>query len=331
MNPSRRQFLRQSLTAVAAGAAVSCGAEPQPARQKTSGGGSKRSLVVRAHRPNVRAAPDRYDLAVLDEMLGACMARLTNTADAASAWKSLFSPKDHVALKINTLGGKLSTSPAVVDAIVRGLVSAGVAENHILVWDRFNRELISAGFTIKTSGKGHLCAGTEEEYDNRLTVHGQIGGSLSRLLTEFATAMINVPILKDHNVAGLAVSMKNLYGIIDNPNRYHGNNCDPYIADIADLPIVREKMRLIVCDAIYAQYEAGPTYYPKYYYAADTIMAATDPVALDTVGWQMIEAKRREAGLKSLEDSGRPPRWLATAAARGIGQNDLGKIDVADV
>jgi len=332
MNPTRRQFLRQSLLVAAGSAALSCSAEPSTPGAPQAAKAPGRSLVVRAKRPKVSLGPDRFDPAVLDEMLGASLARLTNTANGTAAWKALFSAKDRVALKVNTLGGRgLSTNPAVVGAIVRGLLDAGVAENDVLVWDRFNRELIRAGFTINNGGKGYRCFGTEGDYEREITTHGQIGGFLSPLLTRFPTALINVPLVKDHNLAGVAISMKNLYGVIDNPNRYHNDNCDPFIADVADLPVVRQKMRLIVCDALYGQYEAGPAYSAKFRWEANSLIVATDPVALDTIGWQMIEAKRREAGLKPLAEVGRPPRWLATAASRGLGQNDPAKIEVTEV
>jgi len=333
MYRSRREFLRASIALATGSAALSCSAE-NPASKKSADAARKpgRSIVVRAHRPKVRIGRDRFDPAVLDEMLSACLMRLTGASDPKSAWRKFFAPSDRVALKVNTLGGRgLSTNPAVVEAIVRGLVSIGIPERNILAWDRFNRELIRAGFRINRSGKGYLCYGTERGYESSITIHGKIGGSLSPLLTQFPTALINVPILKDHNLAGVAISMKNLYGTIDNPNRYHDNNCDPYIADIADLPVVRRKMRLIICDALYGQYEAGPAYNPRYRWNADMLMVATDPVALDTIGWRMIEEKRREAGLKPLAEVGRPPKWLATAASRGLGQNDPAKIEVIDV
>jgi len=347
MNTSRRQFLCESLALAASAAALSCSAESSPSAKSSTaaagaaggGGFSGRSLVVRSRRPpgqagvtSVRTGPDRFDPAVLDKMLGGCLGRLTNTTDGTAAWKALFSPKDRVALKVNTLGGLgLSTKPAVAEAIVRGLISAGVPESGILVWDRFNRELIRAGFQINRSGKGYRCFGTEGDYETRMTVEGKIGGFLSPLLTDFPTALINVPIVKDHNLAGVAISMKNLYGMIDNPNRYHDNNCDPYLADMLSLPVVRQKMRLIVCDALNGQFEAGPAFHPTFRWEADTILAATDPVALDTIGWQMIEAKRRQVTLKPLAEVGREPRWLKTAASRGLGQNDPTKIELVDL
>jgi len=54
-------------------------------------------------------------------------------------------------------------------------------------------------------------------------------------------------------------------------------------------------------------------------------------VALDYWGWQIIEARRKEIGLKTLEQEGRPPRQLASAAALGLGTNDPQKIDLVEV
>jgi hypothetical protein len=319
--------LRESLVLTALGPVAACAAEPSTGKPP-----SAKAQVFRAKRDAARVEGRTFAPAVLDEMLGALIVRLTNANAPAGGWKALFSAKDRVAIKVNTLGGPgLSSNPALVEAIVRGLVGAAVGESNILVWDRFNRELLRAGFKINSGGAGAKCYGTEGRYEPDMTVHGKVGGFLSPLLTQFPTALINVPVLKDHNLSGVAISMKNLYGTIDNPNRYHDNNCDPYIADMADLPVVKEKMRLIVCDALNAQYEAGPAYNAKYVWPANTILMATDPVALDATGWQMIEAKRREAGLKPLADVGRPPHWLATANGRGLGENDPKKIEVNEI
>jgi hypothetical protein len=52
-------------------------------------------------------------------------------------------------------------------------------------------------------------------------------------------------------------------------------------------------------------------------------------VALDSVGWQLIERKRAEMGLKTLESEDRAPRYIATAADREhrLGTNDPRKIE----
>jgi len=58
-----------------------------------------------------------------------------------------------------------------------------------------------------------------------------------------------------------------------------------------------------------------------------------DRVAIDQVAWQMIERKRAEASVNTLEAAGRPPRYIATAAdaAHALGTNDPNKIQRMEV
>ena len=55
-------------------------------------------------------------------------------------------------------------------------------------------------------------------------------------------------------------------------------------------------------------------------------MVGTDPVAVDRIGLEMIERKRREVGMPPLKDVGREPGYIKTASERGLGVSDLGKI-----
>ena len=57
--------------------------------------------------------------------------------------------------------------------------------------------------------------------------------------------LINLPVLKDHDGAGVTIALKNMYGAIHNPNKYHPNGCDPYVADLNMLPEIRSRMKLI--------------------------------------------------------------------------------------
>jgi hypothetical protein len=92
-------------------------------------------------------------------------------------------------------------------------------------------------------------------------------------------------------------------------------------------------MRLTICDATTAQYEGGPAYKPEYSWSPNALILSQDPVALDTTGWQTIERKRAERGLKTLEGDGRKPRYLATAAdgEHRLGTDDPGRISVVEV
>jgi hypothetical protein len=90
---------------------------------------------------------------------------------------------------------------------------------------------------------------------------------------------------------------------------------------------------LTLCDATTAQYEGGPAYKPEYSWKQNALIVSQDPVALDYTGWQIIERKRAEKGLKTLEAEGRAPRYIATAtdAEHRLGTNDPGRIAVDEV
>jgi uncharacterized protein (DUF362 family) len=136
--------------------------------------------------------------------------------------------------------------------------------------------------------------------------------------------LISVPVLKDHDGAGVSMALKNMYGVIHNPNKYHPNGCDPYVADVNMLPEIRAKLRLTVCDAMTACYEGGPAFKPQFSWQPNALIVSQDPVALDFSGWQIIERKRAAMGLKTLESAGRAPRYIATAADADhrLGTND---------
>ena len=60
------------------------------------------------------------------------------------------------------------------------------------------------------------------------------------------------------------------------------------------------------------------------------VAASTDPVAADVWAWQAIEVERQRRSLPTLEAEKRPPRFLATAAAHGLGAADAAALKVVD-
>jgi uncharacterized protein (DUF362 family) len=140
-------------------------------------------------------------------------------------------------------------------------------------------------------------------------------------------------VLKDHDGAGVTIALKNMYGVIHNPNKYHPDGCNPYVADLNMLPEIRSKMRLTICDATTAMYEGGPGYKPEHSWNLNSLLVSTDPVALDHTGWRIIERKRAEKGWKTLEAEERAPRYIATAAdaEHRLGTNDPNKISLIEV
>ncbi len=260
--------------------------------------------------------------------------RITGAPAAPEAWSTLFKEKEMIGIKLNCLGKKaFSPHVELVDAIIAGLKSAGIRDDHIIVFDRTNRELKEAGFRIRKGG-GLKCFGTDElgggGYDLWPQMAGSVGSCFSRIVSKICDAIINVPILKDHDLSGISGAMKNFYGVIHNPNKYHDNNCNPYIADLNTHPYIRDKSRLIICDALIAQYNGGPAFKRRWSWPFGGILMGRDPVALDRICANIIEEERKKNGLPSLKQVKREPKYIHTAAALKLGEDDPEKIELIE-
>lgn len=325
--PSRREFLKD-LMRTGAGLYTPAAMFALLLQDKRN----PQSTVVEVKNPNVQTEAHRVRPDIAQAMLFEAVRRLSGEKNDRDAWKHYFKPEDVVGIKVNCLFGRgASTHPEVVMAIVEGLKLAGVKPENIIIWDRSDADLAKSGYTLNREGPGVRCYGTNGDYDPTPTRHGSFNGRLSRILSERITALVNAPILKDHSIAGITNACKNHYGSFDNPGAHHGNNCDPYLADLNALPVIRQKTRLIVCDAIRPIADGGPGLRGDAAWDYNAILVATDPIAIDTVGWQIIEARRKEVGLPPLAQVGRPVRYLQTAAQMGIGTNDPNRIKLVRV
>lgn len=269
----------------------------------------------------------------LPSLLDQSVMAFYNRDSAQEAWKLVAKPGEVIGLKVNCLSGHGgSTSVALVEAIAERLQQVGVPGKNIVIFDRLNSDLESAGFK-PGSGRPRCIGNDSSGYEEDLEVHGSVGSRVSRALTRTCDAVINLPVLKDHGIVGVTMALKNLFGAIHNPNKYHPNNGNPYVADVNMLAPIRNKVRLTICDATVAQYEGGPSYMPQWSWAFNGLLVARDPVALDTIGWQIIEAKRAEMGLPTLKAAGREPKYIATAAdaAHRLGVNDPARIEKVEV
>lgn len=339
-SPTTRRVFIQQTAALAAGAAAgglitpatrALNADAVPANAKgppASAPAAARVIIARDDALAAGKVEEHRDL--LRKLLDASMQKLTKSPDASAAWRSLFRPEDRIGIKVNTLG--LSTQPAIVETIVAGLRQAGVPAENILIWDRFDVELARAGFKLNKSVTGVQCRGTDAEhygsgYQREVESSGRIGSCFSRIVAEQVDTLISVPVLKDHTLAGVSLGLKNFYGAIHNPNKYHDHNCDPYVVDVVSHRFIRPKWRLTVCDATRAQYHAGPTRHPGYAWNFGGLIVSTDVVAADAVSADLLANQRKAKGLKPLADEKRPPAHIATAAARGLGQADLNRIE----
>ena len=251
------------------------------------------------------------------------LASATGADDARTAVRMLFGADDVVGIKLNCLGGRrMSPRPTVVGALADLLIAGGVAPDRIILFDRSSRELERAGFDIRRSGDGPRCFGTDNDYDRAPTESGSIGSCFARLVSTTCTALISFGVVKDHDLAGVSAGLKNWYGVIHNPNKYHDNQCDPYVADVVRHPFIRDKLRLTVLDGVTAQCHGGPAFRAAEVFDLGRLAASTDPVAIDLWAWRTIDAERVQRGLPTLAEAGRPPRFVATAARYGLGVGD---------
>lgn len=290
--------------------------------------------VIRVRSPLALTGDGHIDSDIIYQMMESGLKALFDDEDYLQHLETLFADDDVIGMKVNTLGGRgISTNAELVGQFCGILSDAGIPAKRQLVWDRSDRELKTVGYSIKTSG-GPLCFGTDHPgigYSNRLVSKGKIGGLLSRILTEYCGGIVNMSVLKDHGIAGITCSLKNHFGSIHNPNKYHDNGCDPYVADLNSLEQIRSKGRLIIVDCLRVQYHGGPSYQPRWAATYGGILLGFDPVAIDTIGYGMIEELRKKGGKEPLKGSKREPIYIKRSAGYGLGEGNEEKIDLRDI
>ncbi len=294
---------------------------------------SSRVIVVRA--ADALAADGRVNTRRLHAMFERGLALLHEPHSKQDNLMALIDSQETVGIKINTIGGKkLSTHPDVVAALARVLILNGVAENNIVVWDRTNRELREAGYApLRMNGKGIRIYGTDSQgvgYTDELICQGGVGSLFSNIQFRTVSCSISLAVLKDHGLAGVTAGMKNYFGAIHNPNKYHDNHCDPFVAEVFAAAPVKKKHRLTILDALKVQFHRGPAYHAQWAAPAQTLIFSTDPVAADYIGWQLIESLRSAAALPSLAEEGRSPHYIHTAARMGLGVDRMQDISLVE-
>ena len=291
-----------------------------------------RVVLITAARPQDVGSPP--DPARVLRMFQRGFGLLTGEPDGKSAVMSVFRPDDRVGIKVNTIGGRaISTRPEVSLSLAHWISGNGVPEKNIVIWDRTNRELRDAGYRLDGAAGGIKVFGTDTDgagYGDELVSHLNVGSLFSKIQTDLVTASVSLAILKDHGLAGVTAGMKNYFGAIHNPNKYHDTRCNPFVPEVFDSPPVKAKHRLSILDALVVQYHRGPSYHPQWAEKFGGLVFSFDPVAADRVGWSLIERFRAAKGLPSLKEEGREPAYLATAETMGLGRAGLGEIEIIE-
>jgi uncharacterized protein (DUF362 family) len=327
---NRREFIRNTAAGaliLGSSAAVDKLALAAMLDQNAQHAEAAKSKVVVARDAALHNAGGQLDEKRVQELLDRAIAAYTGRDHPVEAWKRIVPVGKVIGLKVNGLGGKgISTHLALVLAVCERLQQAGVKPGEILVWDRNARDIQACGLTISTDPSRVRCYGSDVAgYEEGTATFGTAKNvSFSKILTRECEMVIGLPILKDHRGAGVTFAMKNMYGVVQKPFELHAGGCNPSVADLNCIPTVRDKVRFTIGDAISAVYDGGPGFRPEFLWQPNALIVGEDRVAVDHVAWQIIEAKRAEAGVPTLEAAGRPPRYIATAADgdHRLGTND---------
>jgi uncharacterized protein (DUF362 family) len=270
------------------------------------------------------------DRSKLADALGTAVARAADEAGPIEGLRRLFRPTDVVGIKLNCIAGRgMSPRPEAALQLAHWLELAGVPAERIVIWERTDRELRNAGYELNR-GRGVRVLGTNREYEWTPREWGPAASCFARVLLEDMTALISLGVLKDHGLAGVTLGMKNWFGAVHNPNKLHDDGCNPFVPHLVAHPLIRGKLRLSIVDGTLGQCHGGPGRSPRWSWPYQGFLASTDTVALDAVGWQVIEARRSELGLRTLAEEGREPRYIKEAARLGLGVADTQRIEVAE-
>ena len=234
----------------------------------------------------------RFQAAPIAQVFRTGLPELTGAPDPPSAWRLFFERGDVVGIKVNPVGGPLVISCAeVLREIIAGLESAGVRRNDIVVYDRYRAQFLRMGFD-KWLPEGVRWSWAVDDYD---AVQQEIAGYdpehymdmavtlpgydlkdesarrsyAARFITKEVNKLINLPVLKHHQSAGVTLALKNLsHGLVNNVSRSHSsktlNVCGAFIPAVVALPVIRNKSVLHLLDGIKGVYHGGPSARPQF-------------------------------------------------------------------
>jgi uncharacterized protein (DUF362 family) len=297
--------------------------------KRADGAAVSRVRIVRVESPKVWNGEAR-DPKVVAAMLERGMIAFTGQNRADDAWREYFKPGMRVGLKINLLGRPLVyTARELTEAVAAGVIGAGVKPADVIVWDRHADHFGPTDYKPGTGRLGERIQ-TGGRYDHTKLLQSSGGPCPLDTTVAETDVTVNLPVLKDHGGAGVTLALKNIaFGCYSHHRQAHGGNCDPYIAEAYQHFLTQTKIPLIILDATNCCFDDGPQPGNQdVIWRDNAIYIAADPVALDVVCRQVILDKRKAAGLS---DKLRQARHIETAAGKGLGVGDAGRIDVVTI
>lgn len=226
-------------------------------------------------------------------------------------------PGDRVVVKPNIgfaipadLGA--TSHPDIVGALVRQCLAVGAAS--VVVTDNPVNDPDSTfaltGISRAARDAGARVVLPREEHFRNATLHGATLLRDWSILTgpfDGATKVIGLCPVKDHVRSGATLTLKNWYGLLGGRRNLFHQQIHDIIAELAILV----RPTLVILDGTRTMMTNGPTGgSPGDLKDTDTMIAGTDPVAVDAFGATLLGRRPDEIP------------WLAKAAAAGAGTTD---------
>jgi hypothetical protein len=249
----------------------------------------KKSRVVLIRDEALLDSAGNLNQQVLSHLLDEGLVKLTQAGSPAEAWKKVIRPGDVVGVKSNRWN-ELRTPPELESILKSRVLDAGIRESDISVNDR---------------------------------------GVLNDPVFKRSTALINVRPSRAHAWSGVGSMLKNYIMFTPRPSSYHDDSCAD-LAKLWELPEVKGKTRLNILVMITPLFHiVGSNYFNKEYtWPYKGLILGFDPVAVDSVGLQIIQARRKEY-FKEDRPLNPPAKHINLADTRHhLGTADFSKIEL---
>jgi len=265
---------------------------------------------------------------IVQSMVDHGILKLTGETDLKRAWRTFVSTQDIVGIKVYSAPGANSgTRPAVVGAVVEGLLKAGLPPSHIIIWDKRLLDLRLAGFDdLARQYNVRLAGAADSGFDENVYYDNSIIGTLmagdldfdrsgnttgrnsylSKLLTTTLTKIINISPLLNHNFAGVCGNLYSLaMGSVDNTLRFEASaqRLATAVPEIYAKPALSDHVVLNITDALIGQYQGEQTSLLHYSVPLNQIWLSKDPVALDVLAIHELDQERQERKILAAKDT----------------------------
>ena len=273
------------------------------------------------HEINERRLLDNFDEVrgsdYLPFMVDRLIQKMAGVGRASKAWREFFSPKDTIGIKFDRVAAEfLRTSQPMAMVLLKALKKAGLSYDKIMVIEGPH----TPGIETMAVPFGYEQEAAKIAADRKT--------HFLRALSKI-TAILNVPLLKDHRKLGLACGTVNLtLGMVNNPGTFFDNGGDPAVAQLFARDEIHKKHRLTLVNGIRGIYDGGPRGERGQQWNQCSILGSTDCIAVDRVAADLIDAARFSRNLKSLAEAGRPPKYLDAAHTMGLGVGQLSQINI---